>query len=80
MFTAIAQALGADDILENEYHIIQASLAANIPSRFSPLVGIDALTGQEIEGFPIIRVRADEIAYSGRGYYGGGGGGAPSVS
>ena len=39
------------------------------------------MTGQEIEGFPIIRVRADEIAYSGRGYYGGGGGGgAPSVS
>lgn len=37
------------------------------------------MTGQEVEGFPIIRVRADEIAYSGRGHYGGGGG-APSVS
>lgn len=61
--TAIATALGADDILENEYHIIQASLAGNITSRFTPLVGIDAMTGQEVEGFPIIRVRAEEISY-----------------
>ncbi|XP_067944300.1 von Willebrand factor A domain-containing protein 5A-like isoform X2 [Watersipora subatra] len=61
---SIANAMGADDILENEYHIVQAGIGANITSRFTPLVGLDAVTGQEVEGFPIIRLRADELAYS----------------
>ena len=61
---AITTALGADDILENEHMIVSASLGGNIGSRFSPLVGIDVRSGQEVEGFPIIRVRSEDSPYA----------------